>query len=121
MNESDLTTRREFTAQAVMALLSGVTITISGCGGSSSPAGPSAPAPPGGAAASVSDNHGHTATLTSAEITGGASVTLQIRGVADHPHTVVLTGPEINQIGAGGRVSKTSSTDVAHNHTVTFN
>jgi hypothetical protein len=101
MNESDLTTRREFTAQTVMALLSGVTITISGCGGSSTPTGPTTPPPSGGAAATVSANHGHTATLTSAEITAGATVTLQIRGAADHPHTVVLTGTEVTQIGAG--------------------
>jgi hypothetical protein len=123
MDPSDLTTRREFTAQAVMALLSGVTITISSCGGSS-PAGPSGPPAGGGgggATATVSANHGHSATITSAEISAGAGVTLQIRGQADHPHTVALSGPEVVQIGAGGRVSKTSSNDDGHNHVVTFN
>jgi hypothetical protein len=125
MDETNRTTRREFTAQAVLALLSGATITIAGCGGGGS--SPNAPSPPpagggaGGASGAVSDNHGHTATVTAAQISAGAGVTLQIRGAADHPHTLNLTMAEVVQIGAGGRVSKASSNDDGHNHVVTFN
>ncbi len=118
MNESD-PTRREFTAQALLALLGGVTITISGCG-QPSPAGPSAP-PDGSVSGTISANHGHIATITSAQLAAGSGLTLQIRGTADHPHTVTLSMPEIMQIAAGGRVAKTSSTDDGHNHLVTFN
>ena len=122
MSEITRPTRREFTAQSVMALLSGVTITISGCGGSS-PTQPSPP--PGGGTAdtsgSVSANHGHTATITGAQVSAGLGVTLQIRGSADHPHPVDLTNTEVVQIGGGTRVSKTSSTDGGHSHVVTFN
>ena len=122
MNDTDLTTRREFTAQAVLALLAGVTVTVSSCGGSS-PAGPSPPPAGGGggASATVSANHGHVATITSAQVNAGVGVTLQIRGSADHPHTVSLSGPEVVQIGGGARVSKTSSSDDGHSHEVTFN
>jgi hypothetical protein len=69
----------------------------------------------------VSANHGHVATVTGAQITAGGSVLLDIRGSADHPHTLSLTAAEVAQIGAGARVSKASSTDASHDHTVTFN
>ena len=122
--ESKHATRREFTAQAVMALLSGATITISSCGGGSSPNSPSPPPSSGGGSSfngAVADNHGHTAVVTAAQISAAQAVSLQIRGSADHPHTVDLTIPEVVQIGAGGRVTKTSSADGGHTHVVTFN
>ena len=43
MSDSNTLNRREFTAKSALALLSGVTITVSGCGGSSS--SPSSPSP----------------------------------------------------------------------------
>jgi hypothetical protein len=61
------------------------------------------------------------ATVTAAQITAAGAVSLDIRGQADHPHTVSLTAAEVTQIGAGTRVSKNSTTDFSHDHTVTFN
>jgi hypothetical protein len=121
--------RREFTAASVMALLAGVTVTISGCGGGSpgsptpNPTPTPTPVPPasGDRAGAVSANHGHTAVVTAAQITAAGSVLLDIRGQADHPHSLSLSAAEVTQIGAGTRVSKTSSTDAAHDHMVTFN
>jgi hypothetical protein len=115
--------RREFTLRSAMAVLSGVAITISGCGGgSSSPTGssggPSAGA--GDKVGAISGNHGHSAVITSAQMSGG-SLDLNIRGNADHPHTVSLTAAELSSIAGGQRVSKTSSNTDSHNHTVTFN
>jgi hypothetical protein len=112
--------RREFTAQAVLALLSGVVVTVVGCGGGSS--SPSSPSPsPGDRVGSVTANHGHVAVITSAQLAASDAVTLNIRGSADHPHTVALTMGEVMQIAGGQRVSKISSTDDLHNHTVIFN
>lgn len=128
MEKKDTLGRREFTVASVMALLSGVTITLSGCGGGGSPSGPSPtggsggpPTSSGDRTASISANHGHTAVVTGAMITAGAAVSLNIRGSSDHPHTVALSASEIQQIGAGQRVAKNSSTDGGHDHTVTFN
>ena len=121
--------RREFTSASVLALLSTVPIAIAACGGggdSSTPAGPS-PAPGGGGGggngetASISVNHGHVARVTEAQITAAADVVLGIQGQADHPHTVMLTGAELTQIGNGARVSKQSTVEDAHSHIVTFN
>jgi hypothetical protein len=113
-------TRREFTVESALAILAGVTITVTGCGDDdSSP--PTSPTPSSGATGSVSANHGHVATVTGAQITAAGAVSLDIRGQADHPHTVQLTADEVTRIGARTQVSKTSTTDNGHSHTVTFN
>ncbi len=128
-------TRREFTAQSVLAMLSGVTITLAGCGDSDSPTTPVTPSPtpaptptptPTPPAAQnatgvVGSNHGHTAVVTAAQLTAGAGVSIDISGSANHPHAVDLTADEIGQIAAGTRVQKTSSNNSAHAHSVTFN
>lgn len=122
--------RREFTAASVMALLSGVAITVSGCGGGyDSPAAPSAPSGPsngstsssGDRAGVITANHGHTATVTAAQVTTANAVTLNIQGSANHPHTLELSAADVQAIGNGQRVSRISSSDQAHTHTVTFN
>lgn len=121
--------RREFSVAAALAALSGVAITISSaaCGGSSS-ASPSpvptpAPTPAASAdkAGTVSSNHGHTAVITAAQLTAGATVKLDITGSSSHPHSVELTAAEVTAIAGGARTSKDSSRDDGHSHTVTFN
>jgi hypothetical protein len=117
--------RRAFTVQSVLALLSGVTITVGGCGEDDSPTSPG-PTPGGGVNGSVSANHGHSAAIESAQLAAANAVVLNIRGSATHPHTVELSSQEISQIAARQRVSKLSSTDDSpdagrHSHNVTFN
>jgi hypothetical protein len=131
MAEKELTLRigrREFTRQGVLALLSTATITLVDCGGGDSSPAPSPSPPPGGGgggggdvAGAISGNHGHTAVVTAAQITAGNSVTLDIRGTADHPHSVALSAAEVGMIGSGQRVSAASTNDDGHTHTVTFN
>jgi hypothetical protein len=117
--------RRDFTAQGIMLLLAGVTVSIADAAcGSSSPTSPSAggtPTPAADVSGSVSDNHGHIATITGAQITAGNAVTLNIQGNATHNHTVDLTAAEVVQAGQKQKVSKSSSNTAGHDHTVTFN
>ena len=118
--------RREFTAESVMALLAGVTITITGCGGTSSPTSPSTTPSTGGTtqqdvSGTISNNHGHTATVTGAQITAANAVTLHIMGQATHNHDVSLTSDQLRAIAARTTVSVQSTTDAGHSHTVTFN
>jgi len=125
MKEEQALGRREFALSAALAALSGVAITISACGGGGSPSSPSSP-PPGGSAGgdkhgTVGSNHGHTATITAARLASPADISLDIRGQSDHPHTVMLSAAEITSIAANQRVSKESTTDDGHSHTVTFN
>jgi hypothetical protein len=128
MKERGEVDRREFTLAAVLAALSGVTITISACGGGGggggSPSAPSNPTPPlgpGDKSGSISLNHGHAVTITAAQLTAGAAVSLVLTVGDGHTHGVTLSAAEVTQIAGNTRVSKESSNDVAHSHTVTFN
>ena len=116
-------TRREFSLEAAMAILSGVAITISGCGGgSSNPAGPSGNPPVasnGDHVGAISANHGHSAVITSAQVADGKGFELGIRGTATH--TVTLSDADIAAVGANQRVARVSSSTDGHDHTVTFN
>ena len=118
-------TRREFNAASVSALFVGMSVWMSGCGSdsSSSPASPTGTPAAGGGdkSGSISANHGHVATVTSAVLQAGGTVTLNIRGSADHNHTVGLSAAEVGQVAGGTRVSKESSNDSSHTHMVTFN
>src|SRR4029450_1710409 len=119
--------RREFTVAAVLAALSGVTITISSCGGSdtptSNPTPNPTPTPPasGDKSGSISGNHGHTAVITAAQLTAAGAINLDIMGQATHTHTVSLSAAEVTQISQGTQVAKASTTNDGHAHTVTFN
>jgi hypothetical protein len=114
--------RRTFTLQSELALLSGVTITITGCGSTT----PTSPTTGGGGSstpdvtATISANHGHVATITGAQITADQALALDIRGQATHTHTVNLTAADLTAIANRQVVAKESTTDQAHNHTVTF-
>jgi len=120
--------RREFTLQAVLAMLSGVTITVSGCGGGGGggvnndpPGSPSGgPAIEGDQHGSISDNHGHVAVITAIQLMAGNAVALDILGTATHTHRVELSSNDIQQIALGRSVSRTSSATEAHQHLVSF-
>jgi hypothetical protein len=128
MKEEKTLDRREFTLAAAMAALSGVAITISACGGGgSSPTASTpapTPAPPAAAAdktAVIGSNHGHAGTITAAQLTAGGVLSLNIQGTSAHPHTVELTAADVSSVAASQKVSKESSTDNGHSHSVTFN
>jgi hypothetical protein len=118
--------RREFTRLSLLSMLSGVAITITGCGGGSGGSGsPSAPSGGNGDKSGfISANHGHSVTITSAQLTAGGQLRLTLRGstgVSEHSHTVDLSAAEVVSIRDGARVSKLSSNQDLHEHNVTFN
>lgn len=115
--------RREFTLASALALLSGVTITVTGCGGGGSSM-KSPVSPQGGplpdVTGAISENHGHKAVILSVQITAGDAFTLNIQGQADHNHTVSITSANLSQIKNGNTVSQESSETTGHHHVVTF-
>jgi hypothetical protein len=125
MKISNSVSRREFTLKSALAALAGATITITACDGDNS--NPTAPTNfRGDITGIVSANHAHDAHITDAALTNGGALVLDIRGDADHQHTVQLTMDEVTQIEDGARVSKESSVEPSasfgtHSHTVTFN
>jgi hypothetical protein len=123
MSDETLLTRREFTVESALAMLAGVTITITGCGGDDDnpTTNPTPPATDKSATVSTDAGHSHTAVITAAQLTAGNAITLTLLGAATHTHTVDLSQAELTQIRSGTRVQKTSTTDNAHSHTVAFN
>ena len=118
--------RREFTLETCLAILAGATITImgSGCGSSgSSPTAPSGgPGPSSGdKSGAISSNHGHTATITAAELAAGNSVNILLTEGSGHTHHLGLTANQVAMVAANQRVSGESTVDSGHSHTVTFN
>jgi hypothetical protein len=116
--------RREFTVAAMLAMLGGVSITISGCGKASSPVAPSIPSEPAPPAAdkngAISSNHGHVAVITGAQLTAASTLALNLQGTSSHNHVLELSGPELAQIREGRTFSKECS-GTSHTHVVTFN
>jgi hypothetical protein len=112
--------RREFTVEAAKALLGGAVIAISGCGGGSG-TGPTSSTPPvTDVEGLVAVNHGHSATITAAQLTAGGALQLDIRGTASHSHMVSLTADEVAAIRSRAVVLKESGGN-SHTHTITFN
>src|SRR5262245_55411790 len=98
--------RRTFNRAWVTALLGGATITILGCDDDEDtmPAGRT-PGTAGDSVGVVSNNHGHTAVVTGAQLMANGAVALDIQGSASHTHTVSLSAGDIAAIRGGSRVS----------------
>ena len=114
----DIVTRREFTVQSALAILSSVVITVSGCDDDSTPTSPT----PSDVQGNVAANHPepHVVTVSGAQITAGNAVTLTLTGTSTHTHTVELTQSDLGTLRNRQPVTKTSTTDTFHSHGVTF-
>jgi len=112
--------RREFSVQTTLALLAGVTITISDCSGDDD-SSPTSPTVTQDVSGTVATNHGHRVTVTAAQLTAANSITLDMRGDATHPHSVSLTAEDVRRIAQRSQVTKDSTNDNGHLHVVTFN
>ena len=116
----ELMDRREFSVQTTLALLAGVTITISDCSGDDD-SSPTAPTVTQDVSGTVATNHGHSVTITAAQLTAANAIALDIRGDATHPHSVSLTAEDVRRIAQRSQVTKDSTNDNGHLHVVTFN
>ena len=112
-------TRRQFTLDAALAILAGCVITVAqGCG-DDNPASPTTPS--SDVSGTISANHGHTATITGAQITAGTAIVgLNIMGSATHPHTVSISQNDLLSLKNRQAITVNSSTDSGHQHAVTF-
>ena len=89
MSDENLLTRREFTLESALAMLAGVTITISGCGDDDNNVTPAPSPAPIERTGTVSTDAGHThtgAVITAAQFTAGQPLTLTLTGAATHTH-----------------------------------
>jgi hypothetical protein len=66
-------------------------------------------------------NHRHQAVITTAQLTAGGGLLLDIRGAANHPHILELSAAEMAAIARGEEIGKESTEEKGHTHQVTFN
>ncbi|MDB4982551.1 MAG: hypothetical protein JWM82_3303 [Myxococcales bacterium] len=107
--------------------------TLASCGGGSSPSGGAGMS--GGAAGTngggtnacethaptdtIGANHGHTLTVSQADVAAGVLKMYSIMGTATHDHTVSITSTSFDTLKTGQTITLTSTTNNNHSHTIT--
>lgn len=72
-----------------------------------------------GTQSSIGSNHGHSLTVSKADVTAGTEKTYNIQGSSGHPHTVTITAANFTTLKGNNSISVTSSADAGHTHSVT--
>lgn len=112
--------RRTFFVRAGQLVLAGVSITaLISCSDDGGDGGTN-PGSSTAIAVSIANNHGHSLTLDQSDLTASTAIILTLTNGSGHTHSLDLTGAEVDQLIAGTPVSKASSTDSGHSHTVTL-
>jgi hypothetical protein len=81
------------------------------------------PAPPatcsrGATGASISANHGHSLTVSKADVAAAATKTYSIQGTSSHAHQVTIDAAQFAQLKGGRSITVTSSLALSHAHSV---
>jgi hypothetical protein len=115
-------TRKEFLESIVGAAAgaAGAALLVA-CGSSEG----SPDAPPGNCAVNgtnvqIAGNHGHVMVVSKAEIAAGAIMTYDIRGTADHPHTVTINPANFANLSGNMNATTISTRDSGHDHNITI-
>ena len=116
--------RRTAARRMMLALVLAAGVGVAGCGDddNGSPTSPSSTSPTSqGATASISNNHGHVAALSGAQVSAGLAIQMDIRGSADHGHTLDLTNDDVVRLQSRQRVERDAGANNGHTHRITFN
>lgn len=115
-------TRKQF-LQSVLGVGVGAVgvAALAGCGDDGGSSGPAdAPATvctsPNTA---IGSNHGHTISVTLADVNAAAAKTYDISGSGGHAHSVTITAAQFGQIKNGQTLNIMSTSGGGHTHTVT--
>jgi hypothetical protein len=130
-------TRKEFLGRLFRGAAGGVGVAVvAACGESSGRGEPIPDAAPGsdgavprtdGGAASctangtistISGNHGHLLLVSKADVAAGDAKTYDIRGTADHAHSITVTTAMFTMLRGDTAITAISSRDSGHMHTV---
>ena len=71
-----------------------------------------------GTAASIGGNHGHTITVSKADVQAALDKTYAIQGSSGHGHSCTLTAANFNSLKSKTAISVTSTNDDGHTHTI---
>lgn len=72
-----------------------------------------------GTISAIAANHGHVLVVSKADVAAGAAKTYDIRGTADHAHSVTVTTAMFTMLRGNTAIATTSSADSGHSHMVT--
>src|SRR5262245_1805251 len=98
----------ESTRREVLVLIAGGVVGAA-CGGSNSgSSGPSGNCLANGTHVNIGSNHGHVLAVTIADINAGVDKSYDIRGTADHTHTVTLTAADFASLKQNTGVNEAS-------------
>jgi hypothetical protein len=68
----------------------------------------------------IASNHGHTLTVTQADVAAGTLKTYDIQGSSGHTHSVTVSPGNFATLRAGGLVQLTSTNGGGHSHGITI-
>lgn len=71
-----------------------------------------------GTTTTIASNHGHTLTVSKADVQAGAAKTYSIQGTSGHNHTIHLTAANFTALKDNLSISVTSTNDDDHTHAV---
>ena len=71
-----------------------------------------------GTAVSIGGNHGHSLTVSTADVQSGAAKTYSIQGTSVHDHSISLTSANFTALKSNASISVTSTNDDGHTHSV---
>lgn len=71
-----------------------------------------------GTATSIGGNHGHSLTVSKADVQAGTAKNYSIQGASGHNHTINLTAANFTTLKNNTAISVTSSNDDGHTHSV---
>jgi hypothetical protein len=116
-------TRKEF-----LGGLAGGTalLLLNGCGGGGSSYSGGSMMSYSGCNETIAANHGHVLTIALSDLDSMVDKTYDIRGTADHTHSVTFTVAQLGQLKAGQTVNVTSTTSSSvtygtHSHAISAN
>lgn len=114
-------TRKQFLS-SMLGIAAGATL-FAACGGDDGGgAGPDAAATgncgTNGTTVAIGSNHGHMLTVSAADVTAAADKTYDIKGSADHTHSVTVSAALFAMLKANTAVNTTSTNGDGHTHTI---
>lgn len=121
-------TRKDFLGTLIKgtAVGAGAAMLLSACGGDDGGGGGTPDATGGlgncaanGTSVTIAANHGHTLTVSMADVAAGTSRTYDIMGTSLHTHSVILTPAHFTMLAANQVVTVMSSDGSAHTHAIT--
>ena len=111
-------TRKEFLSTVMTAAAGAAGALLVACGGSSDDDDSGGNCVMSGASVNIGANHGHSMSVTAAEVTAGTAKTYDIRGSADHTHGVTISAGAFAMLASNQSAMTISTVVDNHSHNI---